>query len=85
MVFTMKNNDQRLFKDVATVFETLENDQQALERVNHKQTILPQSVSIIKAKKKFVLPEFVEELLTLGGMVVFAGFAIFGTASGMLQ
>jgi hypothetical protein len=85
MVSTMNNNDQHSFKDATTVFETLANSQQEIERANHKQTVSTRSASTRKAKKKLRLPEFVEELLTLGGMVVFAGFAVFGTASGMLQ
>jgi hypothetical protein len=81
----MNNNDQHLFKDATTVFETLANSQQEIERVNHKQTVLPRSASILKAKRKLVLPGFVEELLTLGGVVVFAGFVVVGTANMMLQ
>jgi hypothetical protein len=77
----MNNNDQRPFKDAATIFNTLENYQQALEQVNHKQTVSTRSALTRKAKKKLAVPNVVVDSLILVGMTTSIAMIIFGAVN----
>jgi hypothetical protein len=86
MLAYMDNNNQRLFKDAATVFEALENNKTQLELTSDSKTIAVRSTPGSKTQQKHVLARFwgwlnevpssKEQVLTSSGMVLASGLVL---------
>jgi hypothetical protein len=85
MLAYMDNNNQR-FKDAATTFEALENNQTQLELTINSKTVALRSTPGKKIRQKHVLSRFwgwlneapssKEQVLTSSGMVLASGLGL---------